>query len=336
MLRAADRFEQKTSWNKRIISVGTRYAAWCLDKGLDAWPIRYHTLSEFIAHYVSKNNQSAKSLQNLISALKCYCVSTNKEWITVQDAYKINRLVKAFEYMDPHDNKIRLPATMDIILKVLDSMNQEVIEDRYFALMMLLMHNGMFRAGELFKGIKVRDIEWNEESQEVTFIIRRSKKNRKGRAERVTLRNYGDFSGYAALRAWFEEHNLWSDVDKYVFPYIERKRKNQPTRLNFNKNASYSRWEKDITRYFDAAQLPGNNYTGHSFRAGGATDLFLVNTSYPTIKKVGRWKSDSAMDYFKGDDQIAKVAARGFKKCYDQAIIRQRTRRYKYGGMKSI
>ena len=50
-----------------------------------------------------------------------------------------------------------------------------------------------------------------------------------------------------------------------------------------------------------AAGLIGHNYTAYSLRRGLATTLFLVGASPNTIKRFGRWRSDSYKDYIELD-----------------------------------
>ena len=57
-----------------------------------------------------------------------------------------------------------------------------------------------------------------------------------------------------------------------------------------------------------------DNYAGHSFRAGGATELFNRRVPYPIIKKFGRWKSDSALDYYRDEDETGKAVAKAFSR----------------------
>ena len=40
-----------------------------------------------------------------------------------------------------------------------------------------------------------------------------------------------------------------------------------------------------------------NHYSGHSCRAGGATDLFAAGVQYYVVKKYGRWTLDTALIY---------------------------------------
>jgi integrase len=50
--------------------------------------------------------------------------------------------------------------------------------------------------------------------------------------------------------------------------------------------------------------LDPQRFSGHSLRSGGATDLFEARVAYHIIKKMGRWKSDAAMRYYRSDEDV--------------------------------
>jgi hypothetical protein len=58
--------------------------------------------------------------------------------------------------------------------------------------------------------------------------------------------------------------------------------------------------------------IDGNRFGAHSLRAGGATDLFRAGVYYPTIKKFGRWKSDSALLYFRDQEETVETVMEAF------------------------
>ena len=64
----------------------------------------------------------------------------------------------------------------------------------------------------------------------------------------------------------------------------------------------------NMQRLLTAAGVPNaNQYTGHSFRRGGATALANSNTSMHIIQKAGRWTSNAAQRYI--DTSASDVAA---------------------------
>ena len=54
-------------------------------------------------------------------------------------------------------------------------------------------------------------------------------------------------------------------------------------------------------------------YSTHSLRAGGATDLFVARVPYFAIKKMGRWKSDSAMLYYRCEEDVCEAVTEAFR-----------------------
>jgi len=56
--------------------------------------------------------------------------------------------------------------------------------------------------------------------------------------------------------------------------------------------------------------LNSSQYSDHSFRAGGATELFVRGVPYHVIKLYGRWKSDAAMFYYRDPNNANRMAER--------------------------
>ena len=54
------------------------------------------------------------------------------------------------------------------------------------------------------------------------------------------------------------------------------------------------------------------DFSGHSLRAGGATDLFVARVPYYLIKMMGRWKSDAAMIYYRSEDDVCYAVSKAF------------------------
>ena len=54
------------------------------------------------------------------------------------------------------------------------------------------------------------------------------------------------------------------------------------------------------------------DFSGHSLRAGGATDLFVARVPYYLIKKMGRWKSDAVKIYYRSDDDVCYAVSKAF------------------------
>ena len=60
----------------------------------------------------------------------------------------------------------------------------------------------------------------------------------------------------------------------------------------------------EIKALAESLGLDKRYYSTHSLRAGGATDLFVARVPYFAIKKMGRWKCDSAMHYYRCEEDV--------------------------------
>jgi hypothetical protein len=60
--------------------------------------------------------------------------------------------------------------------------------------------------------------------------------------------------------------------------------------------------------------LDPKRYSGHSMRAGGATDLFVARVPYFIIKRMGRWTSDAAMVYYRAEEDVRHSVRGAFSK----------------------
>ena len=107
---------------------------------------------------------------------------------------------------------------------------------------------------------------------------------------------------------------LWRarDLDRhplaFLFPAIRR------GFLVLAQPASASSLRLLVKAVVVTAGLDPSMFSGHSLRAGGATDLFASRVPYYTIKKMGRWRSETALIYFRSVDDVARTVARAFDK----------------------
>ena len=53
-------------------------------------------------------------------------------------------------------------------------------------------------------------------------------------------------------------------------------------------------------------------FSGHSLRAGGATDLFALRVPYGIIKRLGRWKSEAFLIYYRDEADVQHAVFAAF------------------------
>jgi len=166
--------------------------------------------------------------------------------------------------------------------------------------MMTVAHDGMLRAGEICSGLRAVDLSWNIARTTVTLTLLRTKRYRTGSGQLVTLCDYGKGSGCALLREWMQECNISDGSTAYLFPEWEER--NQA--FNGRKSVCTDNFRKMIKRAIASIGLEPAAFSGHSCRAGGATDAFNAGVAYATVKKFGRWRSDTVLLYYRDEEEV--------------------------------
>jgi len=92
-----------------------------------------------------------------------------------------------------------------------------------------------------------------------------------------------------ALEKLLDKLDIWNCPDALVFP----------SPIDSSSTISDSWYRKHLKRLVASIGLDPSLYSGHSGRAGGATDLFNSNVAYSFIKLFGRWKSDVVLGYYR-------------------------------------
>ena len=83
--------------------------------------------------------------------------------------------------------------------------------------------------------------------------------------------------------------DIWSQPDALIFPSPK----------NSSNTISDSWYRRHLKRVVSLVGLDPSLYSGHSGRAGGATDLFNSSVAYSFTKVFGRWKSDVVLSYYR-------------------------------------
>ena len=310
--------EEKKS-NKRFQytnSVGKRYQTFCRNNKLTAYPASALSVSSYVCFHVFNLKGFTKSVSNIVSFIKIYGVARRYAWLDESNLYTLSEVRKQLAFMDTVPVKRKKAMTKDIILRIIGILNLEKPEEFLWALCMLLGHNGLLRSGELFSGLKVKNISWDFINGCFTIELLRSKVNRSNGPEYIRIQDYEGVSAYKLLYKWFQVYNLWNKPDTFIIPFIEHRRgNNKDVIFNFARNGSIEWWRKKSIPYLvSLVGLSPKEYSGHSFRAGGATDLFTARVPYNIIKKYGRWKSDAALKYYRDELDVANAVALAFGK----------------------
>jgi len=270
----------------------------------------YESVASFVCAHVIKNKGSTRSVGNVLSALKKGCLIIEEDWLMGVDQLRLMALLSELKFEDLSKSRRKRPIRLRELIAIIGQLDLEDPVDLLIATMLALGHDGLLRSAELLSGFQVKHFEWSLDKKTVRLEIERSKMNRSGESEFVSLFDYGEYSAVSLLRRWFTVQGLWENWEHKVFPAVRYKK------LHFDRDPNYSWWRRTIKKLCKRIGLEEKNYSGHSPSAGGATDSYVCRVPYHIIKKMGRWKSEAAMLYYRCDEDVKKEVADAFTKLF--------------------
>lgn len=268
-------------------------------------------MASFVCAHVVRNKGSTRSVGNLVAALKKSCLYSGGSWLGDLEQLKLMEVLRELKLEDLSNSRRKRPIRVKELLAIINSLRLEEPIELLVATMLAVGHDGLLRSAELLSGFKVRHLTWSLDKSSIRLEIERSKMNRSGESEYVTLFDYGKFSAVALMRRWFDKNQLWDKYDRMIFPAVRY------NKLYVEETPSYYWWRKTIKWCCTRIGLDAKHYSGHSLRAGGATDLFVARVPYYVIKKMGRWKSDAAMLYYRCDEDVERAVTEAFTRLFE-------------------
>ena len=289
---------------------------WCITQRVTAFPASYESVGGFVAQKVAALHGSAKSVANIVSSLHIFSLQCNHPWLSERDLYRLTRIRKQLVLQDPVPIRRRHP----LVLSMIEQIIKCYLCPKYSsynllqATMMLVAHNGLLRGGELLSGFKVEHVAWDHRNR--SFTIHHAGPTKTVRTQQgihVRITDYrGSKSAYQYLVKWFNDQNLWTKKGSFIFPFYHRACKGADAFFDFQQQASRKWFERITRRAVASLGVDPAEYTLHSFRAGGATDLFVIGVPYAKIKKYGRWVSDAGLVYYRDDVEVSASVAGAF------------------------
>ena len=294
--------------SKAVVATFRRYEVWCKKEQVIAVPLSYKSIAGFCCQHVANNKGSTKSLDNVVSALRTSCRMMKLKWLSEDSHYQLRSVLKVLKFQDLSASKQKRPIQLEMLKKMLGGLDLSKRANLLIAVMLMTGHDGLLRTAELLSGRKVIDLIWNSDRTTFRINFYRSKTYLEGEGFSVPFSDYGEYSAVSLMRRWFDMNNLWHKHEYHLFPTMDRH-----GRMDFNTTVSANSFRKKLKKKVEAVGLDPTFYSGHSLRAGGATDLFLARVPYYLIKKMRRWKSDAAMKYHRDDEDMERAVCLAFK-----------------------
>ena len=294
-----------TENERSIVRIAKKFESWCVQRGSSQpFPIQADLLIAFLVFRCNALHGSAKSLMTWVRQLETYSLIHRFRWLDSSDSRTVLKIIRSLEAADLAPTKRMEPLLHELVVAISNDPSVPFISK----LACSVGHDGLLRGGEICSGLTVSDHIWSPSRNSVTIRLHRTKVHRRGGPQYVTLRDYGPFSAVRMLRRHFDRHSLWSNPKSFVYPCFSRGK--------YDWNHSLATWQLRslIKAAVQGIGLDPSRYACHSLRAGGATDLFRCGVYYPTIKKFGRWKSDTALIYYRDDEGVSEAVSQGFSK----------------------
>lgn len=298
ILREVDEsaLEKKTSLDYRRTQHRFEEFVTSVDPLAVIWPAAQIFVRIFLVFMFFRNNMSAASLPGYLTHLKSGQLGREMEWLGGPQLRAVNLTVRALQKMSVR-KEVRRKAPMTLEkMRILETyLDYEAQRDRQYAVLSRVCHNGLLRSGEGIK-IRFRHLSWSRDRMRLRLLVHGSKCNKKGPPEAIDMVDWGSGSAVAYMRKYFDNFDLWnSDGDDLVFNL-------------FDKGAFVER----VKELVKLAGIDGD-FAGHSFRSGGACDLYAANVPIESIMKMGRWQSNAALLYLRCEEVTAIKIAHAFR-----------------------
>ena len=200
---------------------------------------------------------------------------------------------------------VRQPVTTSILAQFTSILDSHVWEDRLFFAVACVATYGLLRTSEIFQsgpldnpGLLVSDLHVVSNSR-FSLTLRKSKTDQRGQG--VVVEFYANNSPSCPCRAFLLGY--WShmrgklSLNSPLFCY-------SPS-LPYTKHAFVTKLRVVVQRL----GLNPKEFSGHSFRRGGATSLAANGVADSTIKTIGRWRSVAYQVYIDTSEDSKRQAS---------------------------
>ena len=287
---AAFKAAQADGSRDNVSGTGRLYAQFCEMAGFPAFPVTMRGICNYLVDYVHRGN-SPESLSGVVSRLKRFTLEQGYEWLTEGQQFYVANVRQGLRRLFKEPVVRAAPCTVAILNNLAAAADPQDPLDFMVLTMCFVAHNGLLRGGELLQ-LTVGDLRWDTPDRTACSLrIGTSKANQFGAPEWVPYEDFGDNSAAAFLRDYVARFALDGRATQTpLFPAF-------PQVASCPAALSHAAFTRHFRRLLDRAGLPPAGYTGHSFRSGGATDLFNGECRPHTIRLQGRWLSDAVWIY---------------------------------------
>ena len=265
----------------------------------------FEAVASFLTSFMMENSNHTCSLANVRSHLKTQHEARNLPWLTAKEEKRLTKLLQQYQLEDTNPVNRKSPLRTSIVMSAVNKWDLRDVCKLQWATLLLVAVQALLRTAEVMRGLRASDFIWKDDGMSVVIALGVTKTKRHGSGQYMEVSS--DTIAFKFLRKLFEARNLYNNSDQYVFCMVRNKV------LYPTFKASETFFRSLIKSTVASIGLNPALYSGHSCRAGGATDLFAAGVPYYVVKKYGRWASDAALIYYRCEYSIALQAATAFR-----------------------
>lgn len=296
-----ERAALEQSTQRCMASVVRCYVKFCESARVEAFPCSYTSLGLYLVQYCHRFGHTTRTIPTILSHLKRANRQYAVTWLDTASEHRLEDLIAGLKKYDRAPPMRKLPITHVVMAAIQQAATMTDLRHYQHVVMSRLAREALLRGAELVQ-LKIGDLLWAPDGKTVTVVIHRSKANKTGPPEHVVIADHGPSSAVAFLREYYKlmglqqsshaaSHPLWPTVTAYNHVLWSR----ATTKNEFVALARF---------LLRKAGYPANKYAGHSYRSGGATDLWDSHRCRPlAIKLHGRWKSEAYRLYIRDNPE---------------------------------
>lgn len=284
-----------TTYNSHVRA----YLTYCERIKLEPWPASYATLSRWMADHVLGRRLSPHTLGTMLSAVRAFAstavaskppgsfdatgLDANCLRLSPQERIFLTRLQRGLERIARQPVEHKMPVRRFMLDEAEAALRKKSADgglsprDSMALLMCRVAQRLLLRVGEYSgAGVLLRS-DIADKGDRLIFSIREAKTAGPGEVQVVELR---DPDLVAQMRALISRRKAAEAVFQSFVGNVET-----------GSAATRHYVTSQLRELVNVAGYPADDYSSHSLRAGGATDLAFAGATWPDLMRMGRWRS---------------------------------------------
>lgn len=282
---------------KTYRSAVRHYQTFCHNRSMTPLPMSLDKATLFLAYWIDSGYQVA-SFRSALSAIKAWSEEINMPWLNEHELHSLGLHLTGAQNLRPQQAARMTPFTLDILMPLLRRLDYSTSEHAVYATMARLQHGGLLRFKEVAE-LDIAHVTW--EADAVCIAIHQGKSGKGEPPQMVYLfRSEEKLSPYNMLKAYWQRFNIDIKPKHYkLFPRL--KKHSGVMQPFFSQHPTTNSTYKEFLRLQLSAMGISHpeKFSTHSFRSGGATDMWRRGTPLEVIQRFGRWKSMCFLIYIR-------------------------------------